>query len=223
MRDKNIKTIKIYLVENCYGNPNKVYIGKVKSESKNVITRKSSHRNKFGRDISFNIIDENSDMESWGLLENYWIEQFITWGFDVMNKNKGGGGPQIHSEETKQKMRTPKSEETKQKMSIAHIDFKYSEETKQKMRHPKSTTINYFKPKSLEHRQNLCTCHKYTRSIIQYDLDNNFIKEHISIREAYIFLGENMKSTNINLALLGRQNTAYGYKWEYKNEKEIKK
>lgn len=215
MSDKNTKTIKIYLVENCYRCSNKVYIGKATNTLKHGINRKSCHRKKFGKQISFTFIDETQGTECWKKLECYWIEQFRQWGFEIMNENKGGGGPEFHSEETKYKMKTPKSEETKQKMSIAHIDFKYSEETKIKMRHPKSTTINYHNPKSLEHRKKLCKP-KYTKPVIQYDMEGNFIKEHISLRDASASLGENRKSSNISFVLNGRQNTAFGYKWKFK-------
>ena len=53
--------------------------------------------------------------------------------------------------------------------------------------------------------------------IIQYDLQDNFIKEWPSISEAYLSL--NKKTTNgcINLACKGKQKTAFGYKWKYKN------
>ena len=96
---------KIYLVENCYGDPNKVYIGKTK------YSRKSIHKKTFGEDIIYTYIDEIEGWkkEKWKYLETYWIHQFKQWGFEVMNENEGGGGPIFHTEETKQKMRHPKS------------------------------------------------------------------------------------------------------------------
>lgn len=82
---------KIYLVENCYGDLNKVYIGKSVSTSH----RKHNHKITYGREINFSIIDsiDSIDKKDWKPLECYWIEQFRQWGFKVMNKNKGGGGP----------------------------------------------------------------------------------------------------------------------------------
>jgi hypothetical protein len=84
-----INITKIYLVENCYGDSNKVYIGKTKNN------RKSSHKNTFGNQIIYTYIDEieSTNREDWKPLESYWIEQFRQWGFEVMNKNKGGNGP----------------------------------------------------------------------------------------------------------------------------------
>ena len=60
---------------------------------------------------------------------------------DIYNIQTGGSGGNLHSEETKQKMRKPKSEEHKQNMSKAKLGPKHplwhkhpSEETRQKMR-----------------------------------------------------------------------------------------
>ena len=108
-------TTKIYLITNCYNNPNKVYVGKTKS------TRESNHRNKFGEMILYTIIDEIDSLyrKDWEPLESYWIEQFKQWGFDVQNKNKGGGGPEYHSVESRLRMlghKKPQSEEHKQKI-----------------------------------------------------------------------------------------------------------
>ena len=92
---------KIYLVENCFGDPNKVYIGKTKN------CRELPHKVTYGDQIIYNHIDEiNSlDYKDWEPLESYWIEQFRQWGFEVMNYNKkGGNGVEFHTQETKNKM-----------------------------------------------------------------------------------------------------------------------
>ena len=152
---------RIYLVENCFGDPNKVYIGKTKT------SRKSAHKCKFGDKIIYNYIDEISsvDRKDWEPLETFWIQQFKVWGFEVLNKNEGGGGVEIHSEETKLKLSKvltgktrseetksklrhslkglkhssdkmkglKRSDETKLKMSLSKIGTKLSQSTKQKM------------------------------------------------------------------------------------------
>jgi hypothetical protein len=93
----NINT-KIYLVTNCYNDPNKVYIGKTKNN------RKNDHKKTYGDQTEYTYIDEvNSlDYKDWEPLETYWIEQFRQWGFEIMNKRKkGGSGPDFCSENTK--------------------------------------------------------------------------------------------------------------------------
>jgi len=92
----------IYLVENCFKDPNSIYIGKTKIKG----SRKNHHKRNFGKDIIFTTIDYvNSDeKEIWEPLESYWINQFKVWGFKVQNKNEGGGGCVKASEAMKKKI-----------------------------------------------------------------------------------------------------------------------
>ena len=62
--------------------------------------------------------------------------------------------------------------------------------------------------------------HSRGKLIIQYDLENNFIKEWPSIRQAGIEL-KNTSGETIRKCLIGLQLTAYGYKWKYKDERTI--
>jgi hypothetical protein len=104
MSDQNIKEITyIYLVTHIDGDPNKVYIGKTKNFS-----RERDHRCKFGNQIQFTIIDQIATLSrvSWQPLETYWINQFIAWGFTVVNTKKvGGSGVEYHTNSTKAKIR----------------------------------------------------------------------------------------------------------------------
>jgi len=91
---------KIYLIENCHGDPTKVYIGKTKN------SRENSHKKFFGVGLRYTYIDEvdSFSYKDWKPLECYWIEQFKQWGFNVQNRNKGGGGPEFQNEKTKKKI-----------------------------------------------------------------------------------------------------------------------
>ena len=95
-------TTIIYLITNIDNNQHKAYIGK----SVNFKNRESVHRSRFGREIIISVIDEVNSIErrDWKPLECYWIEQFRQWGYQLVNKNKGGGGCEYHSNATKQKM-----------------------------------------------------------------------------------------------------------------------
>lgn len=226
-QDNVTKTIKIYLVTNCYNDPNKVYIGKTKND------REKNHQHKFGEQIEYCYIDEiNSlDYKDWEPLETYWIEQFKAWGFKIMNKRKkGGSGPTIQSEETKLKISKALkgkiiNEDTKQKMSKAHLGKKDSLETKIKKSLSKSG-----KGFSQKHILNLKKGHllkdksfyasnewlkNIKKSVIQHDLEGNFIGEWSSIREASIKL--NINESSISQQLSGKQKTAGGYIWKFKN------
>lgn len=177
-----IHIAKIYLVTNCYNDPNKVYIGKTKN------SRKSNHKRKFGDQITYDYIDEISspNVKDWVLLETYWIHQFRQWGFEVLNKNEGGGGPITQSFETKEKIRNAQTgnkyslgkkwtEEHKLNMSLSKIgkpkpegfgekiskikltqNIKFSEEHKQKISESKKgNKYNLGKIKSEETKQKI--------------------------------------------------------------------
>lgn len=236
-----IHITKIYLVTNCYDNPNKVYIGKSKN------SRKSDHKMKFGQQIEYSEIDEiNSlDKKDWEPLETYWINQFKVWGFDVLNKNNGGGGPVTHSKEAKQKMsishkgKTP-SEDIKQKISISNTGRKYSEEQKLKMSISKKGRKITWGDKISQNRKNIPNPsasfthkgNKYklgkkmsteakekislnnSKPIIQYDKNMNKIKEYPSIINA-------SNQTSVNISCIGeccrnKQKTAGGFIWKFK-------
>lgn len=138
------------------------------------------------------------------------------------------------------------SEETKLKIGKIHKGKKRSEETKQKMRKPKSTTINMKHPKSeitkkrigdsmrgktwltseegKINKRKACASkernHKLSVSlskpILQYDLQNNFIKEWKSITEANIYLSKPQNASSISRCVRGLQKQAFGYVWKFK-------
>jgi hypothetical protein len=199
----------IYLVENCYGDSNKVYIGK----TKNPKTREMNHKIKYGITTFYTIIDKiNSlDRKEWEPLESYWIEQFRQWGFEIVNKRKkGGSGVEFHTYETKQKLKKPKTEEHKQKLKGREV----SKETCNKISKSKKGYIysddrnkkisNALKGRKIDWNK------KYP--ILQYDLEDNFIKEWPSIAET-----ARAGFSYVIGVLRGKQKTASGYKWKYKN------
>jgi hypothetical protein len=98
------KNTKIYLIRGCYGNWNKVYVGKTINE----FSRKNDHRRKYGYDVEYEILEEleGTNRKIWKLRESYWIQYYIDLGFEVQNKQlKGGGGVEFHTEETKTKIK----------------------------------------------------------------------------------------------------------------------
>lgn len=118
---------------------------------------------------------------------------------EVHRKNRIG---KKHSEETKQKQRNAKlgikqSEEHKQKRFIKITGVKRNSITKEKM------SLSATKPKP----------HMY-KSVIQYDLQGNFVKEWESLQYAALSLGK--RSSNICECCKGKIKTAYGYVWKYK-------
>lgn len=126
------------------------YIGKTK---KSKLEQRYTPYQGRGTEFDLELIDEVPDNE-WRFWESYWISQFKVWGFQLENKNSGGGGLDNHSQEAKELIKqnnskpkpliskhkknhpcysdptfSQKISEGKQKSG-----FRYSDESKQKMR-----------------------------------------------------------------------------------------
>lgn len=182
-----INITKIYLVSNIDNNPNKVYIGKTKN------SRESKHKNTYGDQIIYTIIDEINSLDSkiWKPLENRWIQYHINLGFDVINKNMGGGGPSYYDENIKLKMRKPRKEGTGEKISKA------------------------LKGRIISHEWNIKRINSKMKSVIQYDGNNNFIKNWLSVKEAGNTLNID-KGSIVNCCLGKKYKKVGGFIWKYK-------
>jgi hypothetical protein len=206
-------TTKIYLVENCYGDPNKIYIGKT------INSRESNHKKTYGIQIKYTFIDEINSLnrKDWEPLETYWIEQFKAWGFDIVNtRKKGGMGPEFLSNEAKSKkskamMGKTHSKETCLKIKQALKGKKRSKEIGEKISNSKKgKSINL--TLTTIHRNTLKNLHSLP--ILQYDLSGNFIKEWNSTQEAASFY--NIQKGHICNALNGRSKSSNGFIWKKK-------
>jgi hypothetical protein len=211
---------RIYLVEKCYGDPNKVYIGKTKN------SRIQPHKAKYGKNIIYTIIDQINSLnhKEWKPLESYWIEQFRQWGFELMNINKNGGqGPGVYSEESKNKMRKKRKLGTGKKISKKlkennHSQY-YTDEVRLKI---SKGSKGLSKPFTKEHQQNILLAkRKQAKPVLMFDLEDNLIKEWESKGQAAEWVKEQTGKTSnlvsqIKDCILGRQKTAFGYKWKYK-------
>jgi hypothetical protein len=120
--------------------------------------RKREHKHKLKKQITQVIIDEVEDDECkyW---EKFWIAQYKNWGFKLINKNKGGGGVEKHTEQTKKQIGNSMKG---QKRPTTSIKLKG-----QKITWDLGTSI----------------------PILQFDLDGNLIDEHVSMGQAYIKTG----------------------------------
>jgi len=227
MENVNIcyKMTYIYLIENCYGDPNKVYIGKT------INSREHDHKKTYGNQINYVIIDKINSLSrnEWEPLETYWIEQFRQWGYKVMNiRKKGGGGVEFCSEQHKNKIGKANSgkkqskelikkrlknhnwKEIGLKISKAKKGHKcYNNEWKNKISKSlkeKDHSIYYTK----EIKEKISKS-KGNKSVLQYDLQGNFIKEW-----EYLSLAKKDIKGDIQACCVGKQKTAGGYIWKYK-------
>jgi hypothetical protein len=204
--------VKIYVLEK---NGVPFYVGKAKDS----IRRKHAHKRTFGLDIQSYIIDE---VEDWKFWESFWIEQFKYWGFKLENKNNGGGGPSSYTEEQKLKMRKPRIKGTGDKISKTLKNRNHSQYYTQEVRDKISKGNKIPKPFSNTHKQNIGIAkRKQAKIVLQCDLDGNIIKEWESKGQAALWIQEQTNKTSnlvsqIKDCILGRQKTAFGYKWKYK-------
>ena len=151
----------------------------------NLTRRLRDHKAKYHKNIKCSIIDE-CNTSQWKVAEKYWISQFKEWGFILDNKNSGGGGVGIMGKVQKNKI------------AIAKTNHPcYTDERNKKI------GISNKKPKP-----------KLRKSVIQLDKQEKFIRLWDSISEAQIEMtGHNIGG--ISVCCLGKQKTAYGYRWKY--------
>jgi hypothetical protein len=203
---------KIYILER---NGVPFYIGK----AKNTTRRKHKHYNTYGTNIKLEIIDE---VEDWRYWEEFYIWLFKSWGFKLENKNNGGGGPSNYTEEQKQKMRKPRpgsGEKISKTLKERNHSQYYTEEVKNKI---SKNNKGRPKPFTEEHTKNMGIAkRKQAKHVLQYDLDDNIIKEWESKGQAALWIKEQTGKTSnltsqIKDCILGRQKTAFGFKWKYK-------
>ncbi len=73
-----------------------IYLGKTNEPNR----RLREHRVNFSKDVTLEVIDEIEKKE-WVFWEQWWIELFGIWGIKLLNRNKGGGGPEYQKESSK--------------------------------------------------------------------------------------------------------------------------
>jgi len=128
--------------------------------------------------------------------ERYWINIYKTFN-NGLNENKGGGGCVSHTSQSKQKIGEkqknkpkPHTEEWNKNIGLSLLNKKQSINTVEKRR------ISNSKP------------------IIQYDLNDNFIKEWPNGKIAAKEL--NITYSGINHCCLGKTKSSGKYKWSFK-------
>jgi group I intron endonuclease len=220
----------IYKITNPEG---KVYIGC----SKNMEYRKNLYKNY--RVSTQKLIYESLIKYGWGNhiweeieytfdlkeREKYWINEYDSFK-DGLNSNVGGGGPLSHTNETR-KIISIKGKANKGKRVTSHRKGKKLEDNhKLNNKANKGKRVNSHwkgKTRSEENKLNLSLAKKgipnpkNSKIVLQYDLKGNFIKEWSSIKCANLFLRKDKDSSSIGECCRGKKQTAYGFKWKYKN------
>ena len=218
------RKIGIYKITNLINS--KLYIGK----SKDIENRYKKHLtqlkhnnhinkhfqnsfNKYGEDNFLYEIIEECELNLLNDKEKYWINYYDCsnplFGY---NKTKGGDGliatDEIKSKISKSLLGVKHSEERKLNQSKSHIGLILSEETKEKQ---SISQTKRFQDKNEINKHRIAMSKK---SVIQYDLNNNFIQEFISIREAERITGVN--SSSISRVCNNERKTTGKFIWKYK-------
>ncbi len=188
-----MEIINIYYLH--YGDNIAIYVGR----SKNIKVRLANHKRKFGKNVKIEIIDEVSEIE-WMFWEKFYISLFKSWGFDLKNKNNGGGGPTtcIFSPE-----RNIKIGLANKGRSLPTKGVPFSDEHKYKIK----LTRSFLKERKSPWLY---------KPVIQYDMEWNYIKEWPSQIEAFKSFDRKSKGDGIGSCCRGEQPSAYGYKWKFK-------
>lgn len=164
-------------------------------------------------------------VKDWIFWETYWISQFKTWGFNLVNYTEGGDGSTFGNQTSFKKGN--KSWNTGSANTficeICKIPFKASLTSKRKFC---SHLCNGINKKNNQNKGNFkkgvipwnitTTGYKTKKRIpiLQLTLDGNFIKEFECCKEAAKEM--NCHEENIRNVCLGNSKTAKGFKWKYK-------
>lgn len=195
---------KIYILER---NNVPFYVGKTLQEIKD---RYYTHGDKKinSKITEIDCVDDNE----WKFWESWYIGLFKFWGFELENKNNGGGGRGpgwISSPERN----------TKIKLSMKNHSQYYTEEVRQRISEKNKGKA---RPFTKEHQQNMLLAkRKQAKPLLMFDLDNNLIKEWESKGQAAEWIKKTTgKTSNITTQIkdccLGKQKTAFKFKWKYK-------
>lgn len=198
--------VKIYYLHN--GDNIPFYVGET---SVQLNSRNAHHKQKYGTTTQIELVDEVENDE-WRFWEEHYISLFRSWGFNLKNKNKGGGGcekgTKKHTPESIEKLKKARvgffhSEETKQKQSKSNMGISRNKGNKYALNH----TVSPDSRKSIGEKRK--------RKIDQYSKNGEFIKTWPSIKEAGESL--NIQKSDITNCCLGYNKTAGGYIWKHHN------
>ena len=163
---------------------------------------------------------EQCDKNNANFLEQYWISQFKTWGFNLVNGTDGGDGGfgMKNTKSTEVAAFDENGNFLESYYSIKEAAIKNNCTSSHivdcctgKIRSYKSKIWRYRK----DHFNTFETSNKSTRSIIQQTLNGEFIAEYSSIIEAANALS--CKPQSISRTLRGERKKFKNFIWKYKN------
>lgn len=213
----------------CYTNKvnNKKYIGQTTDENSRKIKFRTqeeyctSHKNggrlshfdnarkKYGIDsFVYEVLERiiSEDFESLHLkldeLERFYISKYDSYN-NGYNSTTGGSSGWIASEETRHLMSNIAKDRFQDPSHHPMYGKHHSEETKKKISTSKKGTKTG-------------GSNPFSKAVLCYTKQGEFVREFSSIAEANIFVGKPTNMTGINKCCAGTTLSAYGYVWKYK-------
>lgn len=211
-----INITKIYFLHR--GDNVPFYIGKTKTKLKGRIY---GHKYHFGFGVQIEEIDEVPTSE-WRFWEKYYISLFKSWGFNLENKNEGGGGLTNLTQKHKDSISSAWKNKSKEELTIINDKRRKGNLGKKKPGAGRNKLFTQEQKIALGNRSYYKTEEflvKIKKKVLMLDkTTNKIIRTFNSITEAANFIG--VTQPTLSTCLIGRSKTSGGYKWIYKEDLE---
>lgn len=170
------------------------------------------------------VIDE-VPIDNWIFWETYWISQFKTWGFKLINYTDGGEGATFGNQTSFKKGHKPWNSGTIINRTCPECNIKFLPKTNTSKQiycsyscagKNRSSKTQFKKGMTPWNKEKSGYSTKKLKPVFQFDLEGNFIRKFNSAKEAGDLLG--CSRMNIQNACIGRSKTAKNYKWSYSND-----
>jgi len=165
------------------------------------------------------LIDE-VEFDGWKFWEGYWISQFKTWGFNLVNYSSGGDGWSSDDVKRLWKRKEYREFHTNRVKGIKNPFYgkQHTDETKKilKDKCPKygEENGNYGKYHTDEMKHNNRVKQPNVKCVIRLDIEGVYIDEWVSIRHMCNEL--NLDNAAVTRVLKGRNNHHKNFKFKYK-------
>lgn len=222
---------KIYCLFSKYDNQIR-YVGMTKRSLKKRLSEHLYYKNRCltewifeqNKNIDIMLLENNIySLEECNMKEIFWIDFYKKEGNLLLNKTKGGDGTNghLHSDDTKKLISKSKkgknhSKETKEFMSISRMGdmnnmygVKHTVESKLKISKNKIGKSLNLKPESKLKNKLM-----FSKKVLMYDNDFNFIKEYESLKSV---INDGFCRISVSKCCRGIYKLSGGYIWKFTN------
>jgi group I intron endonuclease len=198
------------------------YIGKDKNNDPNYLGSGKNLKDaiiKYGKNnFKKKILEFCTDVKQMAKQEEYWLNKYNAESNPLFyNKTNKAFGNSGHTKESKQNIIKGLLNRTWDKeWGKKSGEMRLGKKRQSFVSGPKHGNFN--KPKSKIHKENMSKSHKgiitNIKPVLQYDINGNFLKEYPSKKYVQEVLG----ITSVGQVLWGKNKTAGGFIWKYKQK-----